>query len=84
MILLDGGNLPSTSQHVDDSAMIGKLLALAEGQIVSPGQDDALRDVERAESLLGLQIVDVQRAGIPIPFPAGLARILRVGIGEVL
>ena len=46
LVLLDGGNLPSTGQHVDGSALIGKLLALSEGKIVSPGQDDALRNVE--------------------------------------
>jgi hypothetical protein len=66
------------------SALIGKLLAFSKGQIVSPGQDDALRDVKLAEGLLDLQIVGVQRAGTAVPFPAGLARILRVGIGEVL
>jgi hypothetical protein len=64
LVLLNGGNLPSTGQHVDGSALIGKLPALAEGKIVRPGQDDALRNVKRAESLLGLQIVDVQCAGI--------------------
>ena len=31
LILLDGGDLPSTNQHVDRSAMIGEFLALAEG-----------------------------------------------------
>ena len=84
MVLLDGGNLPSPYQHVDGSALIGELLAFSERQIVSPGQDDALRDVELAEGLLDLQIVGVQRARISVTFPAGLARILRVGIGDVL
>ena len=73
MILLDGGNLPSTDQHVDDSALIGELLAFSEGQIVSPGQDDALRNVELAEAFLDLQIVGVQRAGSAVVFPGGLA-----------
>jgi len=84
LILLDGGNLPTTGQHVDGSALIGELLALAKRQIVRPGQDDALRDVELAEGLLDLQIVGVERAGGAITFPGGLGRILRVGIGDVL
>ena len=60
LVGLDAGNLPPANNRVENSSLIGKWLALAEGKLVSVAQNEALRNVVLAKPLFDLQVVGVQ------------------------